>query len=496
MTMAPQIMIPAPAVSSVILTAAGHYRCEWPGPDQIFPEHLGLRTIEVALRSAGFGRTRIVAPEGVRPPDLREDARSIVARFRGAGAGEPGAVIGISTSSEEYPTFRSLSLMLKEAFPAASIVAGGAHFARQHLEGVPDVVEAALIDGLADAIQVGHAGAFIAMIVEHGGSFRDVEAPGLYHLAPHTGRVIGHGRGSYPRVDWLPMVGEPADGDAHTMLADQCLNGCDFCFLSGKRPPRIPPHVAEAGLRSALGDGLKRLFLCDSNPLAAEQRGFYSELFERVADCGQVLKAVYLDPAELVRGLDDVVHAARLHDYWNFFAGRDAVVEAQARIVGTKYRGRLKDQMMLDAEGHALRTFISIMRGMRFKSRANAPQQLKLSYIVTPFETRESALALYDDMQEFRSRSDDSMRVNVAVQTLMPYPGTAVRRRLKDAIDLGDFTFGVDRSGRLAPWKKDVGPGLAFMCAMHGLPQRGGDDLFLEGFLQAIHDHFPRRRFS
>ena len=68
----PQIALPASAVGSVILTTAHHYRCDLPAMEHVFPNHLGLETIDVGLRFAGFERKELELIAGehvfVAPP--------------------------------------------------------------------------------------------------------------------------------------------------------------------------------------------------------------------------------------------------------------------------------------------------------------------------------------------------------------------------------------------------------------------------------------------
>ncbi len=490
--MAPAIIMPQPDVSSVILASTGDFELDPARPADAASEHLGLETIKEALITEGFKDAVILKPHASRPYDLSGGSSAVVDAFRSAGAAESGAVMGISTTSSRYHVLAVLSPLLRRAFPGVQIVLGGAHVVRERIAGFADPVEAALGMGLADAAVCGHAQGFVDLVVKHRGRREDVTTPGFYQLDPVYHKVVGRGTGFYPRVGRLPSSGDAGEGEVITMLADQCRNGCDFCFITGRRPPNLTVDIVACGLGAMLREGVHTFSLTDSNPFLPHLDDFYREIFDRIEGEDRSLKAVYLDPSALLKNFYRVVERAERYGCWYFYAGRDAVLEEDARVIGTKYLGKIKDQHTLDEEKTALRNFIGAMLLRRRKASAAVPRKLTLSYITTPFMTRDSALAMLDDMREFLDLSTPEMEVGLSVQALMPYPGTALRARLADAIDLEDFDFDRDDGVGISPWKRDACPSLRFMREVthRDAPMRLDD--YLPHFEDAILRYLPR----
>lgn len=75
-------------------------------------------------------------------------------------------------------------------------------------------------------------------------------------------------------------------------------------------------------------------------------------------------------------------------------------------------------------------------------------------------------LAMYEDMASLLSLADSSVNIAAGINPLMPYPGTKIRKRYKDMIDMENFDFLRVEDYGLSPWKRDAGPAMAFMRHM------------------------------
>jgi hypothetical protein len=431
-------------------------------------------TIHYGLREAGFQRVSVFRSPPNGAPDLEHDERDIVDAFRVMGAAERGAVIGLSTTSDEAYKFPVLSRLLRKTFPDAQIIAGGVHFYRDRIEGHDDFVATALLQGLADAVQVGHAQGFIDLIAKHHGDRERVNAPGFYQLAGRSQQLVGSGVGRYPLLASIPHDYDHAGRQLSVMLKDVCRNRCDFCTAALGTSPIFSPEVAIEGLRQLL-DRYRpvRFRLLDSNPFDAHDMDYYAEIFEAMDRERETLKAVFLNPGLLVARDDRtrLLKFFRKHRVIRFFSGRDAVVESSARAMGSRYHGRLKSQTQLDAEGDALVDFL-----WRIKAHdAAAPQSLIASYIVTPFETARSAQAILDDIDALAVLVDEKLSVNAGPFPLMPYPGTALRRARSSHIDLAEHEFHKTTNGTIAPWKRDAGPSIPLMMDLWNKIHMGDD---------------------
>ncbi len=492
----PGVISPQEGVDSVILTSTGDYdfACERPAEDAA-GGNLGLIAIDHALEDAGFDPEKIstIYRGKKRRPHLDTERTRIVEGMRALGAGEKGAVIGISTTTDEYFRFAPLAKLLRMAFPDATLIAGGAHFVRERIGGFADPVETALMMGLVDAVVVGHAQPFVDLVVKHGGRIEEVDAPGFYRLDPVSKRVTGRGKGKFPDLNKLTLLYDPVSMGIRTMLADGCRNGCNFCTVAGRPVALFDPEIVVRDLSAALLEHQDfRISLYDSNPLEPALRNFYRSVFLALDETNQSRKFAYIDPATLAHDFLESLNTISFGTIWSFNAGRDAVTEKQARAIGTRYKGKYKDQRMLDAEKKALIEFIDAMKMLKKLYPEEPPFGLMLSYIVTPFETRQSAMAMYEEMREFLALADKSIVFRFAVHALRPYPGTTLRNKYSSVIDMEEFNFRLDLGDRISPWKKGAAPALAFHRAVTMIPPVNDQTDYLKAFKRAINTHLPR----
>lgn len=482
---------PRPVSVPVILTSTSDYALAAEGPVQRCTEpSLGLITISEALLAAGHdpGCLALFSKPGRPQAVLERDATRIVSAMRSAGASEKSAVIGISTRTSQHYKFPPLARLLRSAFPDALLIAGGAHFVREEINGFADPIESALAAGLVDGVQQDHAQGFVDLVVRHGGRLDKTDSPGLYRRDPATGEILGSGRGAYPRVDAIPLIHDADQRSLHLMLRDGCMHRCGFCAVSSRISPPFSVEEAVSGLRRELVEGnANQIEFFDSNPLLPSRREFYRDVMGALDAIRPTAKIVYLDPSILAEELEESINTALISTFWHFFAGRDAVLESAALDIGANYRGKPKDQARLDREKLVLRTFIQVMKQAHAQLYREAPPMgLTISFIITPFETRERADAILEEMREFEAMADERMSIGFSLPPLMPFPGTEIRKRYSGAIDMEDFDFYRVFPDRIAPWKADAAPSLAFHRAMLFLARSRGPREMIAGFQRAI----------
>ncbi len=490
--------MPSPGVSNVILTATNQFRLSSHKPD-FYGSYgrLNLNTVAAGLTHAGFNRIAFTAPEGIGySPDLERDKGSILDGFARLGAGEDGAVIGISTTTEEFYKYRAIARMLKERFPDARIIGGGWHFVREKFDGNEDYrdpVEDVLLAGDTDAVVVGDAQPFVDFVVKHGGSRGEVEAPGFYQLDSSSGEILGRGSGGYPALGEFPYDYRAGTDYMTILLSNVCRNACDYCAGVKTHRPLFSTDMVVGGMRKVIGEhGVELIKFYDPNMFDPASIGYYEEVFARLDKGRPIRKHTYLDPAVLLseEHKERVARMLTKSMILYLFAGRDQVTEEGARILGRRHHGRLKDQRMLDAERDALKDLVGRAQEAHRRD-GNAPERLlTLSYIVTHMETMETALAAYEDMMTFLAMDRPGIRIHIEISPLMPYPGTRVRKRYSDAIDLADFEFFRNAGDRLTPWKRDAGPGVELMRRAAFLHRASGAEKTAEEFRKAIDQSF------
>lgn len=470
--MPPAVFAPV-GISNVVLTSTAYFQLASHPLNQLYrtPNEvsLGLVTINRALRERGFSRTTIFAPFD-KPPDIETEEKQVIDGFKLSGADEKGAVIGISTFTDEQYKFEPLSRLLRAAFPGARIIAGGQHFVREKINGFADTVETVLAQGLADAVQVGHAEGFVDFVTGHNGKVEPGALRGFYALDPDSGRVLGSGKGRFPALSNVPYYFDANTKSIDVLLQDSCPNRCEFCSAPLNPRHRFKAALAAAGLAHAFAAFAPHVMeLNDPDPFEEKDFDYYDEIFDALDRASPTLKSVYLNPASLVS--DE--HRARLVDFFirhstfMFHLGRDVVVEENARHIGSRYHGRVKTQSDLDAEGEAIMAFV---RAMKAAYPLLHPQlSLAISYIITPFETAETFSAMIDDLVKLSSLIGEKLQINFGLFPLMPYPGTKVREKFIDRIVPGEFDFLLRKDGAILPWKKGMGPNISFVSNGKGV---------------------------
>lgn len=144
-----------------------------------------------------------------------------------------------------------------------------------------------------------------------------------------------------------------------------------------------------------------------------------------------------LDPSILTseKGLD-LFYEIIKNSFFGFFFGVERVPDEVARKIGARLKRKTRSPQQIAAEKQRLRILISEQLP-EIKSHIVRQTGLdgfyfnvSIASIVTPFETKQTALALAEEMLGFYGLRGDAVRVNIKLFPLAPYPGTAVRKRL------------------------------------------------------------------
>lgn len=433
--------------------------------------NLAIITIKEALETAGFTNISLFPSNPIPPKNGYFNEDLIGEGLKQTVGTASDVVFGISTPTDNYATFEYISLLIQELFPFALIVGGGNHFVwenngKQKLvsNGIPirDPVEIALQeryahDRYAHALVEGHAEPFIDLVVNHNGNIESVKRPGFYRL--HNSQVEGiKGKGKYPETTNLPYVEEGRL--FHTLFSNRCRNGCDFCSINSAI--EIDVDKSARTLIDVIGDEPADLCLDDTNPFEPEDLEKYANIFEALdSRNGSIFKDCFIDPSLLAEKsyATDLVEFLWKHKFVSYFLGRECVTEEDAKIIGTKHRGEVRKQHQLDEEKSGIITLITELKKRAFPKRGG--YYVRISYIAHPYQTKESALAMIKEIEEFCKMSCDPVFIIPSVGPLTPYPGTEIKKRFLEDISCPEnFLFHTDFAN---PWSYDIGPAVYFL---------------------------------
>lgn len=407
-------------------------------------------------------------------------------------------VFGLSTSSADYHKLLLVAGVIRNLFPEATLFGGGPHFVRENAGNalmladgtrVRDPVEIALQERVLDFVVVGNAQPFVEFI-----RTGKTDSRGVYRLV--DGEVVGSGVGGYMCLPRLPFV-RRRNGHLNIALWDGCPNRCDYCAVSSFNT-RTNAKEAASGLRALLEDERpEKLYLKDSNALSSIRKiEYYDSVFRGAEIAGHSFrKSVFLDAASLVDAsllpyIHDFIAA---HGVQRFAFGRDTVTAYTANKIGRRLRGRVRTQEELDDEKRAVFSLIEYLEELSAGTRT-VGFEVALSYVLSPFETKESALALVAELEEFFQKklelqaADRVVPFNIEIRcgVLSPFPGTKVRRDYLDHIvDPENYEL---CSISANAWKDSLGRGVRliddFLCLCNA--DLSEPDFFSE-FRSAIH---------
>lgn len=414
-------------------------------PGQSIP----LQTIKLSLEQRGF--SDIVTFPRERQYDIRlvsinrSEGSAFKAELDSLVEGAKRILFGISTTTPEYVRTIEIAKVLKNLYPRSEIVLGGQHLQPETIIGSDGTrykgpIEVALESGYFDKVFAGHASHFVSYVCDHNGELSGTIPKGLYYMDPITKRIIGESIGHYPQLDSVPFVLEDASV-ARIITRAACMNSCDYCSVN-----RGSLGFSREVIRSSLEKLLRYLslnapgftYFDDSNPF--EQSSPLLDILDDIEAVPQyrVKKFGFFDPSLFCdASAEDLLIRLVMHGFIDFFTGREVVCEEISNRIGAKLGKKVKNQTQLDNEKSALLFFVGVLKEIKrnFSALFPIPFCLRIAYIVTPFETEDSAIKLFEEMRFFASMADEGVIIKPFFNFLAPYPGTLLRSKYIDLID-------------------------------------------------------------
>ncbi len=429
--------------------------------------NLGLKIIQKALENEGFDNVSL-CPSKPTIVSEYESIEDLKGEVRAAAAGEKDVLFGVSTNTQDYPKFQIICDIIGQEFPDSLIVGGGSHFKIEELVTEDSThyrnpIEVALLGTsqktwkkldkkrLVHGVVVGHAQPLVDLVIKHNGNLEQVMTKGFYKLDDQD-RVVGHDIGRFPRVRRIPYLYR--GGEVGMIFRDSCANRCRFCPITGGMNPSI--ELSKASLMDAIEETNATEFaMWCSNPFPNGVPRFYQELFTELDSSRIVYKSTYVEPSALAANFEELMAYFRNHYFTTFQIGRDVVTYKNAKIIGARLKGQVKSAKQIREDGEAIKKFI----GELGKSREpGSPQKvIEVNYIMTPYETKESALQMVNEAERFYQMSNKNVVVVIQIFGLAPYPGTEVKKQLLEHV-LHPEGYLVHASSA-NDWSYDLGPG-------------------------------------
>lgn len=343
----------------------------------------------------------------------------------------------ISCWTSTYAIASDFSVMIKERYPDALVIAGGVHF------NSIEETEYSLNRKTFDIIFRGGGESFIEFIklsvVENkmkiykekgeikilGGA---LEKGGCYLK---NGKIQNIGRGNFD-LPLVPLLGQTKDCiDIRVLLHDVCPNACDYCIIQPSRVKR-DHWVSLAKWVSDLNSQLRDmheynvvLSLSDSAPFNKSNR-------KRTLDYLNIQKEsvkfdgmnVFVDPSDLDEEFYDIVEE---YDINNFFVGRDRIMSDN--FIGRKLNGLDRTSEQLHHELDLIFNFMTYLNTRKNKLKS----EIYIGYIISPYEKSEYSRKLIDELYGIALRNSElkNVRVQSNIFILNPYPGTKVAQKAK-----------------------------------------------------------------
>ncbi len=424
---------------------------------------LGLEHLRAGLKSRGIKDEQITMLPAADNFTLDhfynnrlKDTRTFKADLDATITDPEKTVLAITANTADYMTLAYMMPFFRARYPGLTIVLGGKHFQREKVadsqgKKIYDPVEIALAlkenGGLgADAVVDGHMGPFLDFATNHYGAITDFDAPGFFHEESIGREVSRHDRGYYPELSSVPyVVSHTVERNGKQLIDfatdETCPNNCGYC-CTNKGKLGFSDQVVDAFFRD-IHSGGRIVYAVGANPNAFQ--GKNSQMLRVMDKIGignlmRLPKSISLDPS-IVSTPDGMSLFYKILGlgFISFFFGMERVDAPIANRLGVRLNGRNKSQAQLDAESASLKRVITeILPSYKHKvlvpTFGDNAKHLRLtvmmSYILTPFETRETALSNAEEINKFKRLSNDDVVVDVRVSALAPYPGTAIRRQL------------------------------------------------------------------
>lgn len=447
--------------------------------------YLPFKFIEEGLRAVGFHKVVKFPSRRLSLSEMFYDNENkLLEELRNSLKDDWNIMFGLPVMTETYWAAEIISELIRRDFPFSTIVAGGNHIEREDIFDRDkvrcfDAVDIALLPQqnrkfnakkkrpFADFAVVGHMQPFIELVMNDGRFDRSIE--GLYTLK--DGQVVGAGKGKLPKLDNVPVsyIDINTNGtnrklrQAFAQLRSSCPNHCKYCATS--KGISFPVDMAVEGLERALkGIPVTAISLTDPNPMAQNSVDYYLALFDKLRVKGiKPYVQCYIDPSLLVdeKYFKELIRIFREYLFDGYFIGMDCVDQDVAGNMGRNLEARPRTQQEFDAEQEAVKRFISELKSFYLSGRRNGLKEVILSYIVTPFDTYDTTLKTINQAEQFGARSNGYVKVDGRIGTLIPYPGTALRKEHAHHIkDPEDFNTHNDMRN---PWSLNIGPQAKFL---------------------------------
>ncbi|MBI4454197.1 hypothetical protein HY636_06135 [Candidatus Woesearchaeota archaeon] len=447
--------------------------------------YLSFKFIEEGLRAVGF-HNLVKFPS--KPLSLFEmfygNGNRLMEELHNSLRDDWNIMFGLPVMTETYWAAEVISGMIRRDFPFSTIVAGGNHIERENIfdrDGIRcfDAVDIALLPQqdrqlnvkkkrpFANFAVTGHMQPFIELVMNDGRFNKGIE--GLYTLK--EGQVVGAGKGKLPKLNHVPIsyIDQKISGTGEKLrfifaqLRSSCPNSCKYCATT--KGISFPVDMAVEGLERVLkGIPVTIINLTDPNPMAKNSVDYYLELLDKLRGKGiKPYVQCYLDPSLLVdeKYFKELINIFKDYLFISYFIGMDCVNQEVAGMMGRNLQGRFRTQQEFDAEQEAVKRFISELKSFNLLGGRHFSQEMILSYIVTPFDSYDTTLRTINQAEQFRARSNGYVKVDARIGTLMPYPGTALRKEYAHHIkDPEDFNTHNDQRN---PWSLDMGPQAKFL---------------------------------
>lgn len=258
--------------------------------------------------------------------------------------------------------------------------------------------------------------------------------------------IVGKGRGEFPYKNLKSFV---VDGLEDSNLkvdffgTSNCKNQCDYCSAC-KGGGEIPIAWWIDNMKKlAEKKNLKEVLInhYEENPLVPYNIKTTKKFWNSLINLGISPKLLncYLDPSatyktnNLRESLKEVTFEGSV-----FSVGRDTCSEETSKKLGRRYLGKIRDQEMLDREHSALTDFIQEVEGI-----------CAVYYILTPWETENSANALLEEWEELLAINNN---IHISGFPLIPHFGTPIREKYRKSIRFNaphnlDFGLSVTKEG-------------------------------------------------
>ncbi|MFO8015670.1 MAG: hypothetical protein R6U32_01055 [Candidatus Woesearchaeota archaeon] len=398
------------------------------------------------------------------PESLAKETENLVSRMKE----DDRAVLGLSVSDKGLPLALEMAEKSREA-GAPFIAAGGPTFA------VEDKVTRKTYtrffgEGLFDLLCIGHGSPFVQLIKniltgdnileKHeggyiiGGEARLPEGLRVRKAIWGSGRRAGKNSGKNARPylgrrgGELPDTGilhpytlnqeyvlrESRNMDVHTMLGTGCGNRCDYCSVRTAEPAYGPEKAAE-NLHNALRLTTRKrtintMIIEDPNILRPENIGKLREFHTAMLDMGWKIDkySIYCSAFDYHgsnrKSIEDTVDELNIR---GFLIGRESAYHEGIPFenkLGERIDGKLMTKEMMKERDSRLAEFIGFLKSGRKRKKLN------IQGIMTPWETKESAIAkLSDAFWYVESCKGSNVWPSFSFFPLEPDMGAAISRK-------------------------------------------------------------------